>query len=74
MLARQYEPEGQSVVQLVFRATVVDHLPAAHGTHVVAAALLYQPAEQFVHDSAPLLLNVPPGHVTAVALMDPGGQ
>ena len=70
----QYDPTGQSKLQLAFNATVADHLPAAHCRHVLAAALLYWPAEQLVHAPNAPRLKVPAGQTAAVALTEPAGQ
>ncbi len=52
------DPAGQSAVQGVGDATLVLYFPAAQG----------------VHDAAAPTLKVPPGHCTAVGLVDPAGH
>ena len=57
---------------------VTPYWPASHGPAQEAvdrpSASPYKPAAHWVHDPAPAVLNVPRGHIDAVAFVDPTGH
>ena len=73
-------PAAQLPLQdAVVRPVVAPYLPGGHASvqlyTVKPVVLPYRPGGQLPHEtSAPPVLDVPRGHITAVAFVDPAGQ
>jgi hypothetical protein len=80
------EPAGQAYPAVhgplhaaVVRPVVAPYAPGGHASvqlyTVKPVVLPYRPGGQLPHEtSAPPVLDVPRGHITAVAFVDPAGQ